>query len=480
MNSFSSLSLNYLLFTLVSSSILFVVFRKRMDASAIYFLIAELFMVISCALLVATNSNYIRIESIGLWLTNFTTLSSEVAILFSIRSLAKKIAQKYFLAGIFLTGLLATLLGFVRDNGHLQLAILMYATALTGLSFLIYSACKKVTTPALANNQFMRTLRLLELVLVGYGILRMLTYFSSTPIIPRDTPTDMAVLIFAIYIVISSFRYMTYVGLRITWVDPRNPSQNLLNKPLVTVLEEKDQLLRGLIASNRVIGISALASSLAHQLSQPLTAIALRAETTRRDLIPTKENTHLISSLDEISVQSGKLAELVKNLRQLFSARNYDFHPINLQNIADEILELVEPTLSAHKISLSKSYQSNPIVFGDAIQLQQVLINVFNNAIDALKKNKATSREIVIAISQNEKVAILEISDNGQGIESSALPTIFELYKTTKQSGLGVGLWLSKTILERHHGNISASNNPNGGAIFTIEIPLNKTIVGSL
>ena len=101
MNSFGSLSLSYLLFTLVSSGILFLVFRKRMDASAIYFLIAELFMAISCALLVATNSNYLRIESVGLWLTNFTTLSSEVAILFSIRSLVKKVDQRYFLLGIF-------------------------------------------------------------------------------------------------------------------------------------------------------------------------------------------------------------------------------------------------------------------------------------------------------------------------------------------------------------------------------------------
>lgn len=477
MNSFGSLSLSYLLFTLVSSGILFLVFRKRMDASAIYFLIAELFMAISCALLVATNSNYLRIESVGLWLTNFTTLSSEVAILFSIRSLVKKVDQRYFLLGIFLIGLLATLLGFVRDSGHLQLAILIYATALTGLSFLIYLACKNVTSSALANNQFMRTIRLLEMVLVAYGILRMLTYFSSTPIVPRNAPTDLAVLIFAVYIVISSFRYMTYVGLRITWVDPRNPSQNPLNKPLVTVLEEKDHLLRGLIASNRVIGISALASSLAHQLSQPLTAIALRAETTRRDLSQSKENAHLIASLDEISLQSGKLAELVKNLRQLFSSRNYDFQPVNLQDITNEILELVQPTLAAHKVSLSKDYHSNPTVFGDGIQLQQVLINVFNNAIDALKQSKSNNKEITLTISQDEKVATLVISDNGPGIQSEALPSIFELYKTTKQSGLGVGLWLSKTILERHHGNIKASKNPSGGAIFTIEVPLNQKIV---
>lgn len=261
-----------------------------------------------------------------------------------------------------------------------------------------------------------------------------------------------------------------------TWIDPSHPTPNSLNRDLAKAVEEKDQLLRGLIASNRVIGISALASSLAHQLSQPLTAIALQADTARRELSKTTQNPALIAPLDDISVQSGKLAELVMNLRQLFSSRSYQFHAVSLQKAADEIIDIVEPTLRSKKITLVKDYQANPTFFGDAIQIQQVLINIFNNAIDVISSNTHSRKEIQVGITQNEKFSIVRIEDSGCGIDAALLPTIFELYKTTKQGGLGVGLWLSKTIMERHHGSITAFNSETGGAVFEIQIPLSKPI----
>ena len=273
-----------------------------------------------------------------------------------------------------------------------------------------------------------------------------------------------------------TFRYISYIGLRITWVDPKNPAQNLLNKPLAKAIEEKDQLLRSLIASNRVIGISALASSLAHQLSQPLTTIALSADTTRRSLIQAGQDQGVITSLDEISTQSTKLAELVKNLRQLFGPRSYEFGPANLQKVVNEIVEIVEPTLEAKKITLLKDYQSNPVVHGDSIQIQQVLINVLNNAVDSLTQDKTTPKVISIHIASGDNSATITIKDTGTGIDQKLLPSIFELYKTTKQGGLGVGLWLSKIIMERHSGSISAANDPGGGAIFKIEIPLHHDL----
>ncbi len=149
----------------------------------------------------------------------------------------------------------------------------------------------------------------------------------------------------------------------------------------------------------------------------------------------------------------------------------------------DEVIELVEPSLQAKGISLQKNYQSNPLIFGDAIQIQQVLINILNNAIDAITAidaiatstaGKPTNRIIRVGIAQNEQFAILTVQDSGPGITPNLLPTIFELYKTTKLHGLGVGLWLSKTIMDAHHGSITASNSHSGGAVFEIQIPLSQ------
>lgn len=303
----------------------------------------------------------------------------------------------------------------------------------------------------------------------------MLGYFSPAPIRPWDTPNTVALIIFSYYLVIGTFRYISYIGLRISWVNPINPSQNPLNKNLVNAMEEKDQLLRGLIASNRVIGISALASSLAHQLSQPLTTIALRADTTRRNLEGNTQDPKVLSSLDEISTQSSKLADLVKNLRRLFGSRDYKFASVNLQKIIEEIIEIVQPSLDAKKIRLIKYFYCDPMIFGDSIQLQQVFINILNNGIDAIEQADSENKEILISIRKRDKFAIVEIKDNGGGIDQKVVSNIFDLYKTTKQGGLGVGLWLSKTIIEQHHGSISAQNDGEGHAVITLEIPLSDS-----
>lgn len=472
MNSYATLTFIYALVTLISSSILYRSFRKKIDASAVYFLISELCMMFTCGILFLFNIQLIQANSYLMGIVDFTSIGAEVAILFSLLTLIRKVDKKWFLVAMFLNALFATFIELIRDHVDLQTVVLLLSCCSLALFITNYLICKfKLSTPLL-DNQFMALFTWFELGMVGYGILRLLGYFATEPIAPRDTPNNLSVIVYSLYVVIGIFRYFSYIGLRITWVDPDNPTQNLLNKALAKEIEEKDMLLRGLIASNRVIGIGALASSLAHQLSQPLTTIALRAEATRLDLAGSVQNPRVTESLDEISTQSTKLAELVQNLRGLFSSKRYRLTPISLQKIIDEIIDIVEPTLYSKKINLFKNYQSNPIILGDKIQLQQVFINIFNNAIDVLEKSEARNRQIFIDISNDEEYATLEVKDNGSGIKLELIPAIFSLYQTTKSDGIGVGLWLSKTILDRHHGTITASNEVNGGAKFKIKIPI--------
>lgn len=405
-------------------------------------------------------------------IANFASVGSEVAILFSLLSLTRNVAKKWILIATVLIALFCVLLEIIRAESDLRTVILIYSIVMTALFSANYFICKFKVQPALASNQFMKLFRRFELGLVVYGLIRIAGYFASSPVVPRDTPNNLSLFIFIFFVVLGSFRYISYIGLRVTWVDPANPSQNLLNKPLIKEIQEKDHLLRGLIASNRVIGISALASSLAHQLSQPLTTIALRADTLRRDLAKSSQDQRFAPSLDEISLQSSKLAELVQNLRQLFGSRSYDFAPINLRKITDEIIDIVEPSLQAKKILLNKEYIGEQIVYGDSIQIQQVLINVFNNAIDELTQSGRDQKVITIRLECNDKFGVIFIKDNGSGIGPETISTMFELYKSSKKGGLGVGLWLCKTILERHNGRIEAVNDPKGGAIFKIEIPM--------
>jgi signal transduction histidine kinase len=465
----------YTLFTLISSGILYGAFRKRMDASAVYFLISELCMGITCGTLFLININTVAPISPWTGIPILSALGAELAILFSILSLTNKIQKKWFFLAASLIVLITISLETLRTSVQPRTIILMVSLCLTGIFTASFFICRFRLPMELRRNQFVKWLTWLELGMVSYGVVRILGYFSPTPIRPWDTPNTIALIIFSFYVVLGTFRYIAYIGLRVSWINPINPAPNSLNKSLAHAIDEKDQLLRGLIASNRVIGISALASSLAHQLSQPLTTIALRADTIRRDLPKNSSDKNYEASLDEISTQSTKLAELVKNLRRLFGSRSYEFTPVHLPKIIDEIIEIVEPTLQSKNITLNREYVGSPVINGDSIQLQQVLINLLNNSIDELSQRNTENKSIAIRVEEDEKYARLTIKDNGAGIALDTIPTIFDLYKTTKKDGLGVGLWLCKEIIERHHGHISAANDSVGGAIFKIQIPLDSS-----
>jgi signal transduction histidine kinase len=472
MNSFATLSLIYAIFTLISSFILYISFRKKIDASAVYFLFSELCMGITCVVIFLINRKLVVTEPIWTAIPNFCNIAAEVAVFFSVASLTRKIEKKWFFFALSAVALLALLIELVRDQFAIETIVWLFAGILTCVFITNYIVCRFKLPVALSSNEFMRLFTWLELGLVVFGLIRISATFLAAPVLPRYDPSDLSVLIFSMYIVLACFRYFAYLGIRITYIDPSNPAPNRLNKPLAQALEEKDQLLQGLIASNRVIGVSALASSLAHQLSQPLTTIALRADTTRRDLVQSGQDPRIIASIDDIASQSTKLSALVKNLRQFFDAKSSDFVPVNLQRKIDEIIEIVMPNLDAKKIVLVKNYQSDPIVFGDGIQIQQALINVINNSIEALVESKAKHKEILIDLSSDDRFATIIVKDCGGGIDPALMPSIFELYKTTKKEGIGVGLWLSRTIMTQHQGTMTVSNEPGGWAVLKMTLPI--------
>jgi signal transduction histidine kinase len=477
MNSYATLTFIYILITLISSGILYGAFRKKNDTSANYFLISELCMTVACSILFLFNLNIISQTSFKTGIVNFCAIGAEIFLLFSLLSLTRKIKKKWLVISTCLNILFVTFIELIRDDVGLRNVVLLLSLCSLPIIVTNYLICKSYLPRQIMNNQFVKWLTLFELGMIGYGTLRLLAYFAPMPATPRETPNDIAAIIYSIYVVLGTFRFMAYLCLRITWVDERSSSRNLLNQTLAKELEEKEQLFSKLMASSKAIGVSALASSVAHQLSQPLTAIALMADTVKRESRQTGKNIQLSSTLEQISTESIKLAKLVKNLRQLFTTTSHSFVPLNLKKISNELIEIIEPTLKTKKISLIKDFKSEPIIYGDALQLQQVLINVFNNAVDILTLHETENKNIYVSITNNENHAIIEIRDSGVGIAPSLLPNIFELYKTTKQEGIGVGLWLSKTIVEHHQGSISVTNEPNHGALFKIEIPLSTSLV---
>jgi signal transduction histidine kinase len=472
MSALAALSITYLLITICSAGILYFSFKGKIDASGKYFFLGEL-TILPGIFGVALSS--INPEYLGpplFFMINVSVWAAHICVLFSILALSKDTDNRKFLLALGLGLIYATAIELYRStNPPIQSTTLIASTADALFCFWAYALCRSTQDSALRRNLFFKWIQSIELMLGIFACIRIASCFSDEPINPR-IPTTAAITFYLLFLILNIFRYISYQSLRISWVDLRTYSINPLNENIAVITQEKNHLIQGLIASNRVIGVGALASSLAHQLSQPLTAIGLQTEAMKRDLKNTGDNQGAVLMLDKVNSQLSKLTNLVKNLRQLFNSSVQDFHKIDLVFTVNELLEIIGPTLEAKKIRLTKLINNNVTVLGDAIQIQQVLINLLNNAIDAICSSDPKSREIKISIESNDHFAIIDIEDTGPGIDMTMLPTMFELYKTSKKDGLGIGLWLCKTIMHKHHGEITAANSQNGGARFTIQLPL--------
>lgn len=472
MNALAALGITYLIITICSASILYFSFNGKIDASGKYFFLGELSIIPGIFGVILGNLNPAFVASPILFAINISTWCAHVCVLFSIYALSNSANNQKFLWAIGSGLIYASAIEFVRQtNASVQVLTLMASIADAVFCIWTYAICKYSKDTDLKKNLFFTWIKNIELMLGLFAIMRIMSSFMTESPINVRFPTPTIITFYIFFLILNVFRYISYQSLRISWVDNRTLSINPLNRNLAVVTQEKNSLLQGLIASNRVIGIGALASSLAHQLSQPLTGIGLQVETLRRDLSKSGTNQEVVGALDKVNSQLRKLTNLVKNLRQLFNANYLDFHKVDVAVTTNELLEIIEPTLEAKKIRLVKDIGKDTLIMGDAIQIQQVLINLLNNAIDAISIANPTLREIKLNVSSEAKYVTINIEDSGDGIDSDLLPSIFELFKTTKNQGLGVGLWLSQTIIQKHQGIISAANSPNGGALFTVMIP---------
>lgn len=470
MHPFIPLLVFYALITIASACTFYLSFRKHVDLSGRYFLLAELATLLMLITLMLSYS-YASLEQPSmLWVANVVALASDMAILFSVYSLEGKIKFKKYLLAIAVIAGYCLVIEILRVKDP-KSPVLLYSMGTFFMACWTCAICFSIKDTELKNNPFSNCIKWTQVAITLFAVLRIASYFSTSLITPRN-PSNLTTVLFAVYAALGTFRYISYQSLRISWVNSKTLDVNPLNKNLARAIEEKDHLLRGFIASNRVLGISALASSLVHQINQPLTALTLKTDTLKRDLSKDEANTKYVTALDKVAYQLSKLSELVKNLRQLFNNRDYELDQIHLQQVTNEILEIIEPSLKSKKIRLKKNFNANPIVLGDSIQIQQVLINLFNNATEAIENSNSATREIKLTISADHEFANITVEDTGSGIDASMFSNMFELYKTTKKNGLGVGLWLSKTIIDKHHGSIYATNSLNGGAVFTFVIPL--------
>jgi C4-dicarboxylate-specific signal transduction histidine kinase len=215
-----------------------------------------------------------------------------------------------------------------------------------------------------------------------------------------------------------------------------------------------------------------LTASIAHEINQPLGAILANAETA--DLILQSSNpdtAELKDIVKDILQDDRRATEVIRRMRSLLKKAPFELKSLDLNDVARETVEFLS-TLP-RKIEVVSVITPDVLpILGDRIQLQQVMLNLVVNGIDAMKDNSSENRIISIRTARVENFAELSVSDLGSGIPEDKIEEIFEPFFTSKAEGMGMGLSIARTIIEAHNGLISANNRDHGGATFRIRLPL--------
>ena len=243
---------------------------------------------------------------------------------------------------------------------------------------------------------------------------------------------------------------------------------------LESLIAEKDQLLRATSLFSRANHASLQTGSIMHELRQPLSTILLGSTSLRKTLLHHLESPSTKDSLaryaEIIERESMRSMAIMNRLEQVYAPNRQSFQRLFLPELVESTLALLEIRIQNNQIKIEKLYQSSGEVSGDALQLESVITNLVSNAIKALEQTP-NPRVIRITVKEHEGQLILEVRDNGLGIDQSVLPHIFSLFVSESKGGIGIGLWLSRIIMENHGGDIECKNMPGGGASFMISIP---------
>jgi len=254
---------------------------------------------------------------------------------------------------------------------------------------------------------------------------------------------------------------------------------------LLSVLLVETMLLYSRLASaimlqrrertNRLLSVEAATAAIAHEIKQPLAAMSLNSDAALECLKATPlDLEELRSCLMDVKNDNSRANEIVEGVRALFKTTAPQRTMIDVNRLAREVLKMVENELHVHAVSISTAFQEDlPQVRADQIQLQQVILNIIRNAIDAITTGPTTTQAIrLMTAYAGKSVVSIYVQDSGPGIATENETQIFESFFSTKPSGMGLGLSISRRIIEDHGGHLRLAETSPKGCLFEITLPV--------
>jgi C4-dicarboxylate-specific signal transduction histidine kinase len=225
----------------------------------------------------------------------------------------------------------------------------------------------------------------------------------------------------------------------------------------------------------RITTLGELTASIAHELNQPLGAVVNAAAACRRWLDGATPNLdEARSAVEWITKETNRAGDVIRRVRALVNKSDIEKAPLEINDVVEDVITLVQHELFSHQVSLRMELAPVlPPILGDRVQLQQVIINLVMNGIEAMQSVTDRARELVIRSRQDEKQLVLaSVTDCGVGISAEVADRLFDPFFTTKSSGMGMGLAICRSIIESHGGRLWTTANAPHGATFQFTLPV--------
>ena len=233
-----------------------------------------------------------------------------------------------------------------------------------------------------------------------------------------------------------------------------------------------------LVRAMRVTTLGELTASIAHEVNQPLAGVVANAQACLRWL--DRETPDLDAarrSVEWVISDSNRASEIIRRVRALANKSDIEMAPLDVNEVVKEVIALMQRELFNHEVSLLTELASLPAVLGDRVQLQQVIINLVMNGIEAMQSVTDRPRELMIRSRQDETQHVfVSVTDCGVGISAEDADRLFNPFFTTKSSGMGMGLSICRSIMEAHGGRLWVTSNVPHGATFQFTLPVNADV----
>lgn len=342
------------------------------------------------------------------------------------------------------------------------------------MSLLIWQLYELSKMRKLQNSPQLTYLQYATAVEIFFALTRLLILGISVASI-RQVDQIPQILIFCTIaqLVTNTISYVAIGGYWAEKIALSNAKVALENDVIKKLLIEREDLISHLSKANKTAATGALSASIAHELNQPIAAIQLNTQFFQEKLASNELDHQAIKDIAKsIEHDNARIANIVATLRGIFKEDQVTAAPIAINPLIESLIPIILPQARDKGVQVTFDLKAMQLLSLNTGEFQQVILNLVNNAIDSLSGLNIPGKIIRISTRDLDGQVEVCISDNGQGVEQDLIPNLFELMKSNKSAGMGLGLWLSKHIIERHQGKIGYQTSHAGGAEFVIRIPL--------